>query len=257
MSFTAGLKNIPDSKMNVEISHPWTHNVNTPEDMEVGRCWEQIAEMKMKGSPVPHDKLIDLSIKERLRGNATAALEILQRLEDKSIRTARLNNSVALAYGDLDEPQKALEYFKRAVDLEPRNPVMLANYGSQLVMCGQAAESISKLRESIDIEPDEYMAYNWLGHAYRQLGEEENALKEYRKAQQLLRGICSRYPNDDWYLKYIEGVHRALGEYEEADRTRKQQQTARNTRILNGNPETLVAGPDSGIWEEAEIFENK
>ncbi|MBI5846631.1 MAG: Hsp70 family protein [Nitrospirae bacterium] len=257
MSFTAALKNAPDSKMKVEISHPWTHNVNTPEDMDVGRCWEQIAEMRMKGSSVPHDKLIDLSIKERLRGNSTAALEILQRLEDKGIQTARINNAIALAYGDLDEEEKALEYFKRAVELEPRNAVMLANYGSQLVMCGQVTEAIPKLRESIDIDPDEYIAYNWLGHAYRHIGEEDNARQEFKKAQQLLRAVSSRYPDNDWYLKYMEGVHRALGEYDEADRARKQQQNARNTRLLNGSPEALVAGPDSGIWEEADLFENK
>jgi tetratricopeptide (TPR) repeat protein len=111
------------------------------------------------------------------------------------------------------------------------------------------------LREAIDIDPEEYTAYNWLGYAYRRLGEEEKACKEYRKAQQILRALCSQYPDDEWYLRYIEGVHRSLGEYEESDRARKKRQTVRNSKILNCNPAKLIAGPDSAIWEEADIFE--
>jgi molecular chaperone DnaK len=138
MNFTAALKNMPDSKIHTEISHPWTHNVNTPEDMEVSNCWDDIAEMKIRGACVPSEKMIALSLKERLRGNLSAALEILQRLEDKDIKSARLNNAIALVYNDLSEPEKALEYFRKATELDPRDATLLSNYGSQLAMCGKA-----------------------------------------------------------------------------------------------------------------------
>ncbi|MGZ5501755.1 MAG: hypothetical protein ACXWEW_11460, partial [Nitrososphaeraceae archaeon] len=46
-------------------------------------------------------------------------------------------------------------------------------------------------------------------------------------------------------------------DYEEADKSRLQFQRARNSKIVDGSPDSLIAGPKSGMWKEDEIFVNK
>lgn len=257
MNFTACLSNNPGIKIEAELSNPWTHDISTPEDIAVSELWKEVYDMKKQRLHVSADTMVEIANRERLRSNCDSALEILQRLEDKEVTTSGACNIMALCYNRKGRREKALDYFKRASEMKPDDATLAANYGSQLFESGRVEEGISRLRLAVDIDSDNYFPYYWLGYAYRKAGNEEQAFKEYHRARQLLRNLVSKHPESEWHLDLLEDVHVALGEYEEADRVKKQLQNVRNSKVLGGSPEKLLAGPESGIWKEADIFEDK
>lgn len=256
MTFTAFMKNTPDIKIDVELSNPWSHRINTPEDMAANALWEKVALMKKEKKPIPTGTMIDLANRERLRNNSDSAFEILQRLESKGVDTDHLNNIIALCYCNRNQPEKALEHFKKAADLNPNNVTYATNYGSQLYEVGRIDEAVLKLREAVNIDPEYYSPYYWLGFVYRKQGNEELSRKEYTRARKILRNLCIQYPQNETYLDFLEDVELALGDYEEADKSRSQLHALRNSKLLDGNPDCLIAGPKSGMWKEDEIFED-
>ncbi|MEK6528951.1 MAG: Hsp70 family protein, partial [Nitrospirota bacterium] len=234
MSFSAFMKNAPEVKIETEMSHPWTHNVHTPEDISANELWQKVADLKKQKNAVGHETMIELANKERKRGNIWGSLEILQRLQDKDINTWSLNNILALCYDAIGEENKALGYFKKAMELDPQHVVHITNYGYKLVDCKRIQEGISMLRQAVDMNSEYYASYLWLGRAYRAEGEEEQAKKEYTKARQILRDLTIQHPQNEAYLCSLESVNRSLGDYEDADMANKQLQDARSTKMLNG-----------------------
>ena len=257
MHFTASLKNHSRVKLNFELSHPWTHNIHSPEDMAADELWREVAELKKRQFPVDPDMMVELANRERRRENLSCAVEILQRLQDKKIDSGNLNNILALCYEDMGRRENALNHFKKAAELSPDEVIFIANYGSQLVECGRVQEGISKLRQAVDIDPDSYFPYYWLGHAFRKLGDEEQATKEYTRARYLLRMLCSKYPDSERYLGFLKEVNMSLGDYEEADNIKTQLLKIRNSKFLHGSPDKLLAGPESGIWKDYDLSDEK
>lgn len=253
MSITAFMKNNPEIKVDAELSHPWTHNINTPEDMDADRLWQEVAAKKKKRLPVETDTLISLAEKERQRENIWGALEILQRLKGKNVDTHSLNNLLAICYDQLGDSAKALELFSKAVQQNQNNAVLIANHGAQLIECGKVQEGISRLRMALEIDPDSYYSYLWLGHAYRELRDEEQAVKEYTRARQCVRALAVQQPNSEKILSALETASRAIGDYEEADRAKKELMDLRHSKILGTSPDRLLAGSESGIWKEADL----
>lgn len=257
MTVTAFMKNTPGIMINAELSNPWSHRINTPEDMAANELWERVAQMKKEKQPISTGTMIDLANRERLRNNLDSALEILQRLENKGTDTDDLNNILALCYVKRSQPEKALKHFRKASDLNPNSATYAANYGSQLFEAGKIDEALLKLREAVNLSPEDFSPYYWLGFVYRKQGNEELSKKEFSRARQILRSLCSQHPQNERFLDFLEDVDLALGDYEEADKSKMQLQAVRNSKMLDGSPDSLIAGPKSGIWKEEEIFENE
>ena len=214
MTVTAFMKNAPECKIDVELRNPWTHNIKTPEDIAANELWEKVANLKRSKTPVPDGMMLELAEKERLRENIYSALEILQRLEDKGIDTAYLNNSLALCYGRLGRRQMALHHFRRAAELDPDDPIYVANYGYQLTVLGRADEAIPRIREAAGLDPNLYFPYYCLGLAYRRKGDEGQAVTEFKKALDILKEVCIRDPQDEHLLNYLIATELALGNYD-------------------------------------------
>jgi tetratricopeptide (TPR) repeat protein len=255
MTVTAFMKNAPGCKIDVELRNPWTHKIKTPEDIAANELWEKVAHLKKSRKPVPDTMMIDLSNRERVRGNRHSAIEILQRLEDKGCDTYNLNNSLALCYNELGSRQKALGHFKRAAELNPDNATVLANYGHQLLGFGRVDEAISKIRQAVSLDSEYYFPYYCLGRAYRRKGDERQAVEEFRRARDILRNVCVRDPRNEEDLNFLIWTERALGNYSEADKAKKHLECIRNEKILGGSPEELLAGPESRAWMMEDAFE--
>lgn len=257
MSVTAYMSNNPEIKINAELSNPWTHRINTPEDAAANQLWEKVAHLKRDRKSVSNGTMVDLANRERQRGNLDAALEILQRIENKGGNTDDLHNVLALCYARRGHSDKALAHFKKAVDLNPGSATLVANYGSQLLEAGRVEESILSLREAVQLDSDEYFPYYWLGFAYQKQGNEELSQREFLQARQILRRRCLQYPENERYLDFLKSVDLALGDYDEARKSQARYQEIRNFKILDCSPDRLLAGPNSGIWKEDELFENE
>ena len=79
--------------------------------------------------------------------------------------------------GRIDE---ALDYYRQAIEIEPRNPDPVNNIGVALVAKKQYAEAIPYFERALKAEPDFYEAHNNIGQALEELGRLDEAITEYR-----------------------------------------------------------------------------
>jgi tetratricopeptide (TPR) repeat protein len=86
-------------------------------------------------------------------------------------------NLVRLGREDL-----ASDYFEAAVSLNPQDYMAWYYLGLQQLQAKRPQESLASLRKVVDLRPDHVDAYYVLGLAYEQLSDFEKALEAYRLA---------------------------------------------------------------------------
>jgi protein O-mannosyl-transferase len=83
----------------------------------------------------------------------------------------------------LDEQKRfdeAVFYYRKAFEMEPRNPDPLNNIGVALVAKKQYAEAIPYFERALKAEPGFVEAHNNIGKALEELGKLDEAISEYR-----------------------------------------------------------------------------
>jgi class 3 adenylate cyclase/Flp pilus assembly protein TadD len=104
--------------------------------------------------------------------------------------------------------------FKRALELSPRSPEVLDNYGCFLTARGRSDEAIALLRQALESDPLSPFLYADLSVAYLYSGQFERAVPPLRKALEM-------DPNDKiahlwlgWSLVYQGKTGEALAEFQ-------------------------------------------
>ena len=134
-----------------------------------------------------------------------AALEkILEREPRNAVLLARLG-----ALYRTDDPSRAVEYYRRALELEPRNTDYATGYGAALVQARRFSEAVLVLRQVTAIAPDNYVAHANLATALYESKRFKEALTEYG-------WILSAKPEIAATYFFIATAHDILGEYAEA-----------------------------------------
>lgn len=136
---------------------------------------------------------------------ARAAVEKLAELEPR--------NAPALAcLGSLfrtTEPQRALEYYRRASEVEPRNPDYATGFAASLIQLRQLAQAATVLERVLQAAPEHYTAHTNLATALYGLQLYKRAIEEYK--------WISRARPELAVVHFLLGSsHDHLGEYPEA-----------------------------------------
>ena len=136
---------------------------------------------------------------------ARAAVEKIVGLEPR--------NAAALAcLGSLlrtTEPQRALEYYRRASEAEPRNPEYATGYAASLIQLRQFAQAAAVLERVLQVAPDHYTAHaNFATALY--------GLKLYKRAIEEYKWISRARPELAVVHFLLGSSHDHLGEYPEA-----------------------------------------
>lgn len=136
---------------------------------------------------------------------ARTALNILL---EKNPRSAMLLARLGASYRT-DDPAKSLDFYRRASEIQPKNPDYAVGYASALVQARRFDEASRILRRVISVAPDNYAAHANLATALYSQKNFAEAIAEY-----------------DWLLKkrpdltiayyFIAIAHDNLGEYPEA-----------------------------------------
>jgi tetratricopeptide (TPR) repeat protein len=139
------------------------------------------------------------------RSKARKALEALLA---KNPRNAMLLAKLGASYRS-DDPARSLDFYRRAVEIEPKNADYATGYAAALVQARRFAEAVVILRRVVSATPDSFVAHANLATALYELKQFAEALPEY-----------------DWMLKskpdlviahyFIATAHDKLGEYLEA-----------------------------------------
>jgi len=109
-----------------------------------------------------------------------------------------------------DEPDHAIEFYRKAVELNPKNALALANWGDCLLQKGKTDEAKDLLDRAIVLEPDLAVAHRILGLVFMQQNQLEEARVAFREAVRL---------DPDYVLahRYLGIVSSELGELDEAE----------------------------------------
>ena len=107
------------------------------------------------------------------------------------------------------DPQKSAVYFRRANELDPRNPRYATGYAAALVQSRRFGEAIPILRQVIATAPGDYAAHSNLALAFHELKRYAEALPEFE-------WMATAQPENAVTYFYIAIAHDNLGEYERA-----------------------------------------
>ena len=111
-------------------------------------------------------------------------------------------------YLNVNEYDKALKEFKRAVDLNPKLPSVNSLYGQTLLRMGATEEAMTAFRRELEINPNDFDSCLQIGI----LLKEDQKLDEAR--DYLLRALTVRpsEPNARFYLASIDVAQGKLNE---------------------------------------------
>jgi eukaryotic-like serine/threonine-protein kinase len=87
-------------------------------------------------------------------------------------------------YGRLDE---ALEQIKRAQELDPLSGIIGNNIGAVYIVRGESDAAYAAMNKMIEVNPDWWGNYNWLGMAYLEFGRQAEAVKLFERSVELNR----------------------------------------------------------------------
>jgi protein O-mannosyl-transferase len=128
---------------------------------------------------------------------------------NKNFNTAAFNQDYALAYGNLGDASKAIEYLEKALTLEPGSAETYSNLGLYYTDLKQFDKAVNSLQTAINLKPDFAKAHYNLGLAYAMSGQFQLAINPFQKAIELNSDYTDAYNN-------LGNTYSALGEYNEA-----------------------------------------
>jgi tetratricopeptide (TPR) repeat protein len=138
----------------------------------------------------------------------TASRKALETLLGKNPTNAMLMARLGASYRTVD-PARSLDFYRRALEIEPHNVDYATGYSSALVQARRFADAVGVLRKVISAAPDNYMAHANLATALYSLKQYPPALDEYE-------WLLKAKPDLTVTHYFIATTHDYLGEYEQA-----------------------------------------
>jgi tetratricopeptide (TPR) repeat protein len=138
----------------------------------------------------------------------TASRKALETLLGKNPTNAMLMARLGASYRTVD-PARSLDFYRRALEIEPHNVDYATGYSSALVQARRFADAVAVLRKVISAAPDNYMAHANLATALYSLKQYPSALDEYE-------WLLKTKPDLTVTHYFIATTHDYLGEYEQA-----------------------------------------
>lgn len=168
---------------------------------------------------------------EPLRGSQTLSEWTYQSATDKSRLTAELCRR-GYSFSINGENQKALQYFKKATETDPDDPLAWNGLGYCHAGLRNHEAAIAAYRQAIKTNPADETAYFNLGNYYAQLGRLAEAVDAYKSVIRLKPGLASAHFK-------LGLVYARMGRHEEGMR-------AFNT-VIELNPEAAPAHFHAGL----------
>lgn len=138
-------------------------------------------------------------------GNSAEVALALEKLIEQDPRNASLLAQLGALHRTAN-PARAIEYYRRAVDVEPRNSSYVTGYAAALVQARRFAEATDILRRVISAEPDNYVAHANLATALYEQKRFGESLREYEWLARAKPEIAATH-------FFIATAHDNLGQY--------------------------------------------
>ena len=131
----------------------------------------------------------------RRRGRIAAAVEAYRRAVELTPRDADALLGLASARQQAGEADRALELYARALEADSTRTVALVNRGVILEARGQVAGAEAAYRRAVELNPGEALAWANLGAIHLRRGEGEDALEALNRAVRYNPGLVNAQYN--------------------------------------------------------------
>jgi len=153
----------------------------------------EISDKELEESLSSHKEKVDDATLEAMREYNLSMKFVKSGLIDMAINMAQksvkakpdmLKSHILLGflYLDTDEPDKALETFNKALELDPKSNDAKTGLGGALISKGEVDKAIEILTPAAVANPYPQMTYYELGKAYEIKGHKDLSIKMYKKA---------------------------------------------------------------------------
>jgi tetratricopeptide (TPR) repeat protein len=140
--------------------------------------------------------------------DAARSRKALETLLAKNPRNAMLLGKLGASYRT-EDPARSLEFYRRANEIEPKNPEFATGYAAALIQARRFAEAAAILRHVISAVPENYVAHANLATALYELKSFAAAIQEYEWLLKAKPDLVVAY-------YFIATAHDKLTEYQEA-----------------------------------------
>jgi tetratricopeptide (TPR) repeat protein len=120
------------------------------------------------------------------------------------------------AYGNLGQPERAIEDFDKAIELDPNPTMAYFSRGAAYGNLGQPERAIEDLDKAIELDPNLTMAYFGRGIAHGELGQPERAIEDFDKAIELDPNRAVAYSNRGDAYRKLGQPERAIEDFDKA-----------------------------------------
>jgi tetratricopeptide (TPR) repeat protein len=243
----------------------------------------------VKLQPYSEEAVTTLAYLYNEQGDSAKAADILATIPDAD-RTARLYSALGLTYEQQKDYKKAIDAYRKAVELDEDNLDALRGLAQNLMNDGQNDAAIEQYRNVVKADPQDAQTYLRIAELYRRSGKFDLAMDSLKKAQsysqdsvevpysmaviyqaqgryddaiQLLQGLVKKNEKADGnyapgernnrslFLQRLGNLYRETGKYKLATDTFRQMLTLGDDSVPRGYQELLDTYREARMWQQA------
>lgn len=164
--------------------------------------------LAMKLQPDAEEAVTTLAYLYNEEGDSARAAQTLSSVPDAS-RSAKLYSALGYTYEQQKQYKKAIDSYKRAIELDRDNLDFIRGLAENLMNDGQTDAALEQYKVIADANPEDAQTYVRIAEIYRKSGKFDLALESLKKAESMVK--------DSMEVPYnIAAVYQAQGRYDEA-----------------------------------------
>jgi tetratricopeptide (TPR) repeat protein len=186
----------------------------------------QFRELPAAAAEEAQARLAEIQLDRRRYHRARRHLAAALRHQPDSARYHYLL-ATAVAAEDTGDPRRAAQHYRRSLQLDPRQPACLIDYGQLNIREGRLEAGLTCLRRAVELAPENV-------HAVRCLAEGLVKARRFEEARSVLRLALFRNPRDGRFRQLANDF-----QFRQAARTQKAERRARGKQTVADGPVLL------------------
>ena len=152
----------------------------------------------------------------QLQGKLAHAQFIYEKILKTQPRHFNALNLLGVIAAQTNDPRKAVQWFEKAISVDPKSAVAYGNRGSALHKLGQFDAALLSFDQALAINPDQADALLNRGNLLKDLGQFDAALASYDRAIAVKPNYAEAFSNSGFVLKELGRLDAALARYDRA-----------------------------------------
>ncbi|MGC2272369.1 MAG: tetratricopeptide repeat protein [Candidatus Sulfotelmatobacter sp.] len=160
--------------------------------------------------PSSEEAVTTLSLLYSDEGDTTRALQVLSSVPDAG-RSAKLYSALGATYEQRKEYKRAIDAYRRAIQLDRDNLDAIRGLADNLLNDGQIDAALAQYKVIADANPEDAQTYLRISEIYRRQGKYDEALESLKKAETMVPDALEVPYN-------IAVVYEAQARYDDAEK---------------------------------------